>query len=114
MLLHSLSEPRLSSDKRSIIDIDLFLKIDFFCENKNYLFDKKGLTPKTIGGYLNPLGQYWDFLADSIGVKEAQQGNPFRDIKLPKHLPGKRLAWRAKYFGDGVFWDWGPIIFVGY
>ena len=69
---------------------------------KNYLFDKKGLTPKTIGGYLNPLGQYWDFLADSIGVKEAQQGNPFRDIKLPKHLPGKRLAWRAKYFGDGV------------
>ena len=36
---------------------------------KNYLFDKKGLAPKTIGGYLNPLGQYWDFLADSIGVK---------------------------------------------
>lgn len=69
---------------------------------KNYLFDKKKLTPKTISGYLQTLGQYWDFLADDMGVKEAQKGNPFRNIKLPQHIKAERLAWRSSYFEDSV------------
>ena len=69
---------------------------------KNYLFDKRNLSSKTISGYLQSLGQYWDFLADAKGIKDAQLGNPFRNIKLPQHIKAERLTWRTEYFEDSV------------
>ena len=56
----------------------------------------KGLTSKTVQGYLDTLSAYWKYLRRELEHPDAQEINPFQEPDLPPTPVARRVAWESE------------------